>query len=106
MVEEVFFFSVNFSFDNYFFISLGSEWIGFSLDYKNFIGFGDCLLGSYYVFIIGGLDIFDFNYQVFFNFIDGIFNLCFVFIWIRIIQFFFDVFDIIGSNFFYEISYC
>lgn len=104
-VEEAFPFSANLSFDNYSPISLGSERIGLSLDYKNLTGLGDRLSGSYYVSTTGGLDILDFNYQVPLNPTDGTLNLRFVPTWTRITQSPFDVFDITGSNPLYEISY-
>ncbi len=52
------------SFDNYSPVSVGSERMGASLNYRNLTGSGDFLAASYYRSTTGGSNLYDFNYTI------------------------------------------
>jgi hemolysin activation/secretion protein len=52
------------SFDNYSPVSVGSERMGTSLNYRNLTGSGDSLAASYYRSTTGGSNLYDFNYTI------------------------------------------
>ena len=58
-VEEVNQLTGSVSFDNYSPVSVGSERIGASLNYRNLTGFGDSLNASYYRSTSGGSNLYD-----------------------------------------------
>lgn len=64
-------FASSFSVDNYSPPSVGSERLGVELRYRNLSGIGDEISGSYYASTTGGVDSFDFAYQVPLNRMNG-----------------------------------
>lgn len=62
------------SVDNYFFFSVGFEWIGWIVLYCNLIGWGDLFVVFYNIIRLfdDELDVFDFIYNLFINVMNGI----------------------------------
>lgn len=60
--------------DNYFNFSVGFEWIGWIVLYCNLIGRGDFFVVFYNIIRLfdDELDVFDFIYNLFINFMNGI----------------------------------
>lgn len=63
-VEEANQLSGSVSFDNYSPVSVGSERMGASLNYRNLTGSGDLLAASYYRSTTGGSNLYDFSYTI------------------------------------------
>ncbi|MGA7937016.1 MAG: ShlB/FhaC/HecB family hemolysin secretion/activation protein [Kovacikia sp.] len=70
-VKEATAFTAGFGADNYSPPSVGSERIGVELRYRNLMGIGDEVAGSYYRSTTGGADTFDFSYLVSLNPMNG-----------------------------------
>ncbi|WP_414553021.1 ShlB/FhaC/HecB family hemolysin secretion/activation protein [Anabaena sp. CCY 0017] len=100
-------FSAVFSVDNYSPPSIGSERLGVSATYRNLTGIGDEIAASYYRTLQGGSNIYDLNYRVPLNAMNGALQLRTSINNNRIIQGN-DIirgFDISGESQLYEISY-
>jgi hemolysin activation/secretion protein len=70
-VKEAKPFAASVSFDNYFPPSVGSERVGVNLRYQNLTGIGDEIVGSYYRTTSGGAEVFDLNYRLPLNPMNG-----------------------------------
>ncbi len=70
-VKEAKPFAASVSFDNYFPPSVGSERVGINLRYQNLTGIGDEIVGSYYRTRSGGAEVFDLNYRLPLNPMNG-----------------------------------
>ncbi|MEG3845811.1 ShlB/FhaC/HecB family hemolysin secretion/activation protein [Microcoleus sp. herbarium19] len=70
-VKEAKPFAASVSFDNYFPPSVGSERVGVNLRYQNLTGIGDEIVGSYYRTASGGAEVFDLNYRLPLNSMNG-----------------------------------
>lgn len=70
-VKEAKPFAANVTFDNYFPPSVGSERVGVNLRYQNLTGIGDEIVGSYYRTTSGGAEVFDLNYRLPLNSMNG-----------------------------------
>ena len=104
-VEETNPFFGNVSVDNYSPPSVGSERLGVQLGYRNLIGIGDNLSGSYYRSTTGGSNLFDFSYRVPLNAKDGTLQLRTVIDRNEITEEPFDALNIEGETELYEISF-
>jgi len=104
-VEEANPFFGNVSVDNYSPPSVGSERLGVQLGYRNLIGIGDTLSGSYYRSTTGGSNLFNFSYQVPLNAKDGTLQLRTVIDRNEITEEPFDELNIEGETELYEISF-
>lgn len=93
------------SVDNYSPPSIGSERVGVSLAYRNLIGIGDELRGSYYATSQNGADNFDFAYRVPVNAMNGTIQLRVAPNRSQIVQAPFEQFGFQGEQELYEISY-
>jgi hemolysin activation/secretion protein len=96
---------INLSFDNYSPPSVGSERLGTSLTFRNLSGIGDELYGSYRWTTTRGADVFDFNYRVPINAMNGTLQLRAAPNSNRITQEPFNALGINGNSQLYEISY-
>lgn len=63
-IEEVNQLTGSVSFDNYSPVSVGSERIGASLNYRNLNGYGDLFATSYYRSTTGGSNLYDLSYSI------------------------------------------
>ncbi|MEM9214606.1 MAG: ShlB/FhaC/HecB family hemolysin secretion/activation protein [Cyanobacteria bacterium P01_F01_bin.150] len=91
--------------DNYSPPSVGSERTGITLAHRNLTGFADRLSISYDRTTQGGSNVFDFNYQIPVNPMEGTIQLRTVIENNRVLQEPFDEFDIEGESERYEISF-
>lgn len=91
--------------DNYSPPSVGSERTGITLAHRNLTGLADRLSVSYDRTTRGGSNVFDFNYQIPVNPMEGTVQLRTVIENNRVLQEPFDEFDIAGESERYEISY-
>jgi hemolysin activation/secretion protein len=98
-------FDIDLSFDNYSPPSVGSERLGTTLTFRNLSGIGDELYGSYRWTTTGGADVFDFNYRVPINAMNGTLQLRAAPNSNRITQEPFNALGINGNSQLYEISY-
>jgi hemolysin activation/secretion protein len=95
----------NLSIDNYSPPSVGSERLGVALGYRNLIGIGDELAGSYYRSTTGGSNVFDFSYRIPVNAMNGALQLRTVLDRNKVTQEPFNQLNIEGESNFYEISF-
>ncbi|WP_254449497.1 ShlB/FhaC/HecB family hemolysin secretion/activation protein [Anabaena sp. UHCC 0253] len=93
------------SVDNYSPPSIGSERFGINTSYRNLTGLGDELAASYYFTPRGGSNIYDFNYRLPLNAMNGALQLRTAINNNKVIQEPFQSFDIRGESQLYEISY-
>ncbi|MBD2447588.1 ShlB/FhaC/HecB family hemolysin secretion/activation protein [Nostoc sp. FACHB-152] len=91
--------------DNYSPPSIGSERLGVNASYRNLSGNGDEIAASYYRTTQGGADIFDFNYLVPLNPMNGTLQLRTSFNNTNVVQEPFKSLDISGESQLYEISF-
>jgi hemolysin activation/secretion protein len=91
--------------DNYSPPSIGSERLGVNASYRNPTGNGDEIAASYYRTTQGGADIFDFNYRVPLNPMNGTLQLRTSFNNTNVVQEPFKSLDISGESQLYEISF-
>jgi hemolysin activation/secretion protein len=98
-------FAVGVSADNYSPPSVGSERLGANLRYRNPLGLGDELAGSYYRSTTGGADVFDFTYRVPLNAMDGTLQLRAAPSRNEITENEFEELDIEGETDLYAVSY-
>lgn len=95
----------NLSIDNYSPPSVGSERLGVALGYRNLTGNGDELTGSYYRSTTGGSNIFDFNYRLPVNAMNGTLQLRTVLDRNKVTQEPFKELNIEGESNLYELSF-
>jgi hemolysin activation/secretion protein len=93
------------SVDNYSPPSVGSERMGVELGYRNLLGLGDTLAGSYYRSTTGGSEVLDMNYQVPLNSMNGTLLLRYSPSRSRVTQVPFDDLGIRGKQQVYELAY-
>ena len=93
------------SVDNFSPPSVGSERLGLQLSHRNVTGRGDEFALSYYHTTTGGADVWDFNYRVPINPMNGTIQLRYAPSGNRVTQEPFSLFDIGGDSQLYEISY-
>ncbi len=99
-------FELGVSADNYSPPSLGSERLGVGAVYRNLTGWGDQLSASYYFSTTeGGSNLYDFSYQVPLNLMNGTLQLRTAINSVKVVQPPFDIFDIHGESYLYEITY-
>ncbi|MBE9006207.1 ShlB/FhaC/HecB family hemolysin secretion/activation protein [Fortiea sp. LEGE XX443] len=91
--------------DNYSPPSIGSERLGVNASYRNLSGLGDEFTASYYLTTQGGANIFDFNYRLPVNPMNGTLQLRTSFNNTDVVQEPFASFDISGESQLYEISF-
>ncbi|OCQ97375.1 peptide ABC transporter permease [Nostoc sp. MBR 210] len=91
--------------DNYSPPSIGSERLGVNASYRNLSGLGDEFSAAYYLTTRGGANIFDFNYRLPLNPMDGTLQLRTSFNDTNVVQEPFAAFDIRGESQLYEISF-
>jgi hemolysin activation/secretion protein len=105
--EEAKAFNAVFSVDNYSPPSIGSERLGVSATYRNLTGIGDEITASYYRTVQGGSNLYDLNYRVPLNAMNGALQLRTSINNNRIIQGDRGIrnLDISGESQLYEISY-
>lgn len=94
-----------FNIDNYSPPSVGSERFGIFLGHRNLTGHGDELTGSYNRTVTGGSNVFDFNYRMPINPMNGTIQLRVAPDTNKITDPEFEELDIRGSRELYEISY-
>jgi hemolysin activation/secretion protein len=93
------------SVDNYSPPSVGSERMGVELGYRNLLGLGDTLAGSYYRSTTGGSEVLDVNYQVPLNPMNGTLLLRYSPSRSQVTQVPFDELGIRGKQQVYELAY-
>lgn len=99
-------FEIGLSADNYSPPSLGSERVGVGAIYRNLTGLGDQLSAAYYFSTTkGGSNLYDLSYQVPLNLMNGTLQLRTAINTVKVVQPPFDIFDIRGESYLYEISY-
>ncbi|MBD1913737.1 MULTISPECIES: ShlB/FhaC/HecB family hemolysin secretion/activation protein [unclassified Leptolyngbya] len=98
-------FSGSVSLDNYSPASVGSERMNLELGYRNLTGFGDELLAAYRRTTTGGSSLFDFNYRIPVNPMEGTIALRAAPSDFQITDPEFDQLDISGNTDLYEISF-
>ncbi|MCC5637938.1 ShlB/FhaC/HecB family hemolysin secretion/activation protein [Nostoc sp. CHAB 5844] len=91
--------------DNYSPPSIGSERLGVNASYRNLSGLGDEFAASYYLTTQGGANVFDFNYRLPLNPMNGTLQLRTSFNDTNVVQEPFAAFDISGESQLYEISF-
>ncbi|MBD2488022.1 ShlB/FhaC/HecB family hemolysin secretion/activation protein [Aulosira sp. FACHB-615] len=91
--------------DNYSPPSIGSERLGVNASYRNLSGLGDEFSAAYYLTTRGGANIFDFNYRLPLNPMDGTLQLRTSFNDTNVVEEPFAGFDIRGESQLYEISF-
>ncbi|WP_413198494.1 ShlB/FhaC/HecB family hemolysin secretion/activation protein [Nostoc piscinale] len=91
--------------DNYSPPSIGSERLGVNASYRNLSGLGDEFSAAYYLTTRGGANIFDFNYRLPLNPMDGTLQLRTSFNDTNVVEEPFAAFDIRGESQLYEISF-
>jgi hemolysin activation/secretion protein len=97
--------SATVSFDNYAPPSVGSERLGGSISYRNLTGMGDELSTAYYRSTNGGSNVYDFNYRLPVNAMNGTVQLRFSPSNSKITDSQFEAFGIRSNSELYEISY-
>jgi hemolysin activation/secretion protein len=93
------------SVDNYSPPSVGSERLGVELAYRNLLGLGDTLAGSYFRSTTGGSEVLDLNYQVPLNGMNGTLFLRYSPSRSQVTQVPFDELGIRGKQQVYEVAY-
>ncbi|BBD60376.1 polypeptide-transport-associated domain-containing protein [Nostoc sp. HK-01] len=91
--------------DNYSPPSIGSERLGVNASYRNLSGLGDEFSAAYYLTTRGGANVFDFNYRLPLNPMDGTLQLRTSFNDTNVVEEPFAAFDISGESQLYEISF-
>jgi hemolysin activation/secretion protein len=104
-VQEANPFDAVFSVDNYSPPSVGSERLGIIASHRNLTGLGDELALSYYRTTLGGANIYDFNYRVPLNPMNGTLQLRTTINNNQVVDPQLKQFDISGESQLYEISY-
>ncbi|MBU7584103.1 MAG: ShlB/FhaC/HecB family hemolysin secretion/activation protein [Nostoc sp. TH1S01] len=91
--------------DNYSPPSIGSERLGVNASYRNLSGLGDEFDAAYYLTTRGGANVFDFNYRLPLNPMNGTLQLRTSFNDTNVVEEPFAAFDISGESQLYEISF-
>ena len=93
------------SFDNYVPVSVGTERTSLALSYRNLTGFGDLFSASYARSTSGGSNLYDFNYSIPINPMNGTIGIRYAPSNYRITDPAFAVLNIRGANNLYDIVY-